>query len=159
MNLGEEQRMKGILTIDVVDAAGKLIDTRHVANLITRAGKHLLANLLMGKVAAMPSEWAIVVGIGSSSPKISDIGLENKAASATATTKVEIVGADDTSVVRATVSAQLPALAPSQQSQPLVEAGIELQTGSEKVLFNRVTFDTVNRGAQMIMNLTWEITF
>jgi hypothetical protein len=161
MNLGEEQRMQGVLTIEVIDvSSGAVVETRRVPNLITTAGKELLAKLLMGKIGAVPSSWAIAVGIGNADPQASDTRLLGYADRANATTDVAIITTDKGSIVRATVRAQLPPLAQAEQPQPLVEAGIVIITGlSTETLFNRVKFAQVSRGPMMVLNLAWEISF
>lgn len=157
MDLREKPAMRGVLTIDICDASGTLVERRSVPNLITNAGKALLANLLMGQVDALPTRWAIVVGSGPSLPKLEDTALERQVDEVEATPKV-----DTSSGVRAVVSATLPALslAPTDKPQTLTEAGIRITQGAKtQVLFNRVHFEPVNRGANMVMKLTWEISF
>lgn len=160
-NFGETQQMQGVLTIEVIDvASGCVVDKRHIPNLITTAGKELLAKLLMGKVGAVPSAWAIAVGTGASDPQIADTRLNAYADRANAVTDVAVVTTDKGSVVRATVKAQLPPLAQNSAPQPLVEAGIVIITGNEtETLFNRVKFAQVSRGPMMVLNLAWDITF
>lgn len=160
MMLGEQQRLHGILFIEVIDAAGAIVETRRVPNLITTAGKELLAKLLMGKVGAVPSGWAIVVGVGDATPQASDTQLGSYVDRATATTEVTIGAANPGSAIVATVKARLEALAPGTTPQPLAEAGIAILTGTAtETLFNRVQFAPVNRGPAMVLNLAWEITF
>ncbi len=167
MNLGEQQRMHGVLTIEVVDASGAIVETRRVPNLITTAGKKLMADILMGKRPA-PSAWAIAVGTGkpktpeqtqavATAPQASNTALEGEVAEANATCIVDV----ENEVVSATVKGSLTALLPSESEQALVEAGILMKVGTEtnRTLFNRVTFSQVTRGQMMHLNLSWKISF
>lgn len=166
MHVGERQVISGVLTIEVRDAEGRLVEERRVPNLITRAGRLLAANLLMGQGGISElKRYFIVVGIGGK-PKgkeaPSDVKLENPVAeSEIKTIKVEEDRASD--AVRATVSATLEALTVNT-TQALSEAGIEIRytvggSKAEKTLFNRVTFEDVNRGPGMTLKLSWEISF
>ncbi|WP_309897334.1 hypothetical protein [Archangium sp.] len=164
MDLSEKPGINGVLTIDICDASGALVEQRRIPNLITTAGKQLLANLLIGRLNAMPTRWAIVVGTGqTTAPALGDTALEKKVDEAADTSpKVEIVTkGDGIIVVRATVSATLPALnlAPTDKPQALTEAGIQITQGTNPILFNRVRFEQVNRGANMVMKMAWEISF
>ncbi len=161
MDLREKQAVSGVLTIDLLDTGGTLVERRRVPNLITTAGKQLLANLLMGKVDALPTRWAIAVGTGTAQAQIADTKLGTQVDEALdSAPKVEVITrTDGTSVIRATVTATLPA--PTQPTvQPLTEAGILITQGATtRVLFNRVRFEEVNRGPNMVMKMTWEISF
>jgi hypothetical protein len=160
MSFGEEQQMRGTLTIEVLDTAGNVVARRCVENLITTAGKTLLAKLLMGKASTVPSKWAIAVGTGNADPLPGDDKLSSRVDVAAATTEVGVVATDRGNVVRATVKAQLPSLPQGADPQPLVEAGIVITVGTDpETLFNRVKFAQVSRGSSVVMNLGWEISF
>ncbi|QRN93827.1 hypothetical protein JRI60_32295 [Archangium violaceum] len=164
MDLSEKPGMNGVLTIELLDTSGALVEQRRVNNLITTAGKQLLANLLLGKVNALPTRWAIAVGTGVEAANIADTALKTRVDEAVdPSPKVEVITRDGASVVRATVSATLPvpALAANDKPQALSEAGIQITqgNGTAPILFNRVQFAQVNRGANMVMKMTWEITF
>lgn len=161
MSFGEHQAMTGVLTIELRDSQGALVDQRRVHNLITRGGKELLANLLMGKVDALPNAWTIAVGTGATQAQMADAALATPVDGADDRgPRVEVLDQGGTSVVRATVTATLPERKQGEV-QPLTEAGIRIKTkaGVEGILFNRVTFAPVNRGPNMVMTLSWEITF
>ncbi|MFP2908397.1 hypothetical protein ACLESD_25760 [Pyxidicoccus sp. 3LFB2] len=161
MDLREKQAVSGVLTLELLGTDGTLVERRRVPNLITTAGKQLLANLLMGKVDALPTRWAIAVGTGTAQAQVSDTQLGAQVDQALdAAPKVEVITrADGVSVIRATVTATLPALTQATV-QPLTEAGIQITQGAAtRVLFNRVRFEEVNRGPNMVMKMTWEISF
>lgn len=160
MNLGEEQRMRGVLTIEVTDAAGAVVETRRVPNLITTAGKELLAKLIMGKLTTVPSGFSIAVGLGDADPSLGDAALASYLDRASATTDVAIVATDRGDVVRAVVTAKLQPLMPDAPAQLIREAGILITTANaEEILFNRVKFAPVTRGPMVVLHLAWEISF
>ncbi|MCP3166503.1 hypothetical protein [Myxococcus qinghaiensis] len=161
MNGKEKQGMNGVLTLELLNLDGSLMERRRVPNLITTAGKRLVAELLMGRVNGLPVNWSIVVGTGTAAPSTDDIALQDLAAEAVdPAPRVEVIDqGDNPSLVRAKVAATLPALTDATV-QPLTEAGIQVTLGENtKILFNRVRFEEVNRGSNMIMNMTWEISF
>ncbi|AKF86230.1 hypothetical protein SAMN05443572_103359 [Myxococcus fulvus] len=162
MNGKETQGMNGVLTLELLNLDGTLMERRKVPNLITIAGKRLVAELLMGRVNALPIRWAIAVGTGTTQPLPGNVKLDHQVDDAmdTAPKVEEITLGDGSSLVRATVTATL-APPPAQSTvQPLTEAGILVTLGTgAPILFNRVRFEEVNRGSNMVMKMTWEISF
>lgn len=161
MDLREKPQLDGVLTLELVLADGTVVERRRVHNLITTAGRALLARLLMGKVDALPTHWGIVVGQGVEPARPADTGLHERLDMAEDTApRVEVVADEGgPGSVRATVSATLPPPAPGVV-QPLTEAGIQITVGNEPpVLFNRVRFEPITRGDNMRLKLTWEISF
>jgi hypothetical protein len=164
MQMKEHQAVNGVLTIVVRDAAGRPVDERRVHNLVTKGGRKLLADLLMGKADAVPSRWSIALGSGTDAPTPGDVGLKTPVSNAQVeidSPKVELIdNSDGTSTVRGTVSGTLPAPT-TAAATPLTEAGIQVgKKGSDTwTLFNRVVFPVVSWGTGMSMTLNWEITF
>lgn len=160
MDLREQPGVKGTLTIELRDESGALVGRYRHHNLITTHGKRLLAELLMGKKNALPTSWAIVVGTGTAPANVADIALKEPISDQAEdrSPDVAVVSRGNATVVQGTVSATLPA-PPAGTVQPLTEAGIQITVGTEKILFNRVQFPPVNRGANMVMTLSWEIAF
>ncbi|NOK17270.1 hypothetical protein [Corallococcus carmarthensis] len=160
MDLREQPGVKGTLTIELRDGSGALVERYRHHNLITTRGKQLLADLLLGRKNALPTSWAIVVGTGTAPADVADTGLKAPIAEQAEdrAPDVAVVSRGTTTVVQGTVSATLPA-PPAGTVQPLTEAGIQITVGTEKILFNRVQFPPVNRGANMVMTLSWEISF
>ncbi|MFY2563368.1 hypothetical protein ACN469_37585 [Corallococcus terminator] len=161
MNGKEKQGMNGVLTLELLNLDGSLMERRRVPNLITTSGKRLVAELLMGRVNGLPINWSIVVGTGTEAPAAGDTVLKGPAAEAIdPAPRVEVITqGDGSSLVRAIVTATLPALTDATV-QPLTEAGIQITLGeTTKILFNRVRFEEVNRGSNMVMKMTWEISF
>ncbi|MCP3099520.1 hypothetical protein LZ198_11630 [Myxococcus sp. K15C18031901] len=161
MNGKEMQGMNGVLTLELRHLDGSLMEQRRVPNLITIAGKQLVAGLLMGRVTSLPTKWAIAVGTGTQTPNPKDTTGFTKVDEAPDTApKVEVITlSDGSSFVRATVTATLQPLTQATV-QPLTEAGILIRQGGDTaVLFNWVRFEEVNRGPNMVMTMTWEISF
>lgn len=161
MNGKEKQGMNGVLTLELLNLDGSLMERRRVPNLITTAGRRLVAELLMGRVNGLPIKWAIIVGTDTTAPAPGDTEMrEQKAEAIDPAPKVEVIDpGDGSSLVRATVTATLPALTDATV-QPLTTAGIQITLGeTTKILFNRVRFEEVNRGSNMVMKMTWEISF
>ena len=163
MDVREELAMRGVLTLELLDTSGTLLERRRVNHLITLRGKQMLAYLMLA-LWPLPTAWAIVVGTGTNEPKDDDSALQ------TPVDRAEIASTgrnasryapqkDAKGFVRVTVSASLPARTEGS-TQPLTEAGVEITLGKDtKVLFNRVTFAEVNRSTNMVLNLSWEISF
>lgn len=158
MDLREHQAIKGELTIVLRDEHGREVERRKIKNLITVNGRKLLADLLMGKVNALPSRWSVAVGTGTTAPTVGDKDLERYVDSADDTSPdVEIIDGTGGPVIRITVTATLQA-PPANVTQALTEAGIRVQLASAApILFNRVQFAPINRSGNMVMTLMWEI--
>ncbi|QSQ23223.1 hypothetical protein JY651_50505 [Pyxidicoccus parkwayensis] len=158
MDLSEKPGLKGVLTIELRDLGGALVERYQHHNLITTKGKQLLAELLLGKKNALPTSWAIVVGTGTDPANVADTALKAPITEQAEDRAPKVTLVPGVGTIQGTVSATLPA-PPTGTVQPLTEAGIQITVGAEKILFNRVQFPPVNRGANMVMTLSWEISF
>lgn len=163
MILGERQDIHGVLTMELQDAGGVVLERRRVPNLITRAGRKLLADLLLARAGiSVPVKYRIAVGTGRTPAKPEDTKLEKREeASETLPPEVTVDAATDS--VRATIRATIP-VPKEDKVTPLTESGIEMDCamgagGIVTTLFNRVTFAEVNRGPGMTLTLSWEISF
>lgn len=153
----ERHGMKGRLTLVLRDETGREVDRREVDNLITDAGRSLVAQFVTGVIQGTPRLF-IAVGTGKkddaspvNAPDPKDTALSKQVARAEATVAVK-----DS---EATITATLPA-AGSGAVQPLAEAGVQVEvSGRPPVLYNRVTFDVVNKSPNMEMTLSWKVTF
>ncbi len=151
MSLKEQHGIKGRLTILLRNKDGKVVEERRVNNIITNAGKNLVANYFTGGIQAVP-ELYIAVGNKDTKADPTDIVLGDFLEEAEANTEVD----EGT----ATVTATLPAKGGEGENQELREAGILIHVqGQEPVLYNRVTFPVVNKSGNMEMTLTWEVIF
>lgn len=152
----EHTRIQGELTLELRDHHGALLERRTVHNLITDAGKILLARLLGGKTNGAVS-LSIAVGKVTAAPARGNTALGEQLARVPA--DMGDPGVFDAGV-RVNVRATIPPGGDPQLVLPLTEAGILAQVGdSETVLFNRVTFPVINKGASMSLLLSWDLTF
>ena len=153
----EHTTIQGVLTLELRDAAGALVEACTVHNLITSAGKSLLARLLGGKLTGAV-QLVIGVGEGTAAAALGDVALGKKAAEAKATMSDPRI---DGSGVRVTIEANVIDGGDANRPLPLTEAGILVRVGTDPVgvLFNRVTFPVINKGPNMTLLLSWELTF
>lgn len=147
----DSQPMAGTLSLALLDPAGRVVEQRRVHNLVTDAGRNLVARLFAGKqVGALQA--TLVVGTGDAPPSPADTALARPIDAAD-------VGEQHITVdgARVTLSERL---GEREANQPLREAGIALAiAGGPPVLYNRVVFDVVNKAPNMQMTLTWSVDF
>ncbi len=158
MPIHESHGLAGRLSIELRDADGRLVDARRVNNLITSAGRALLARLFTG--TAQSPDLQIAVGRSATPAQITDTALGDFVVAAPATIP-SVAGGDFEGQPRI-IARVVATLAPtgSADPQPLQEAGILIGvTGAEPVLYNRVTFPVVNRAGNLEMTLSWEVIF
>lgn len=158
MPMHESHGLAGRLSIELRDASGRLVDARRVNNLITDAGRTLLARLFTG--TAQSPDLQIAVGRSGTRAEIADTKLGDFVVAAPAT--VPSVAPGDYEGQQRIVARVVATLPPtgSADPQPLQEAGILISvTGAEPVLYNRVTFPVVNRAGNLEMTLSWEVIF
>jgi hypothetical protein len=153
----EHTSIQGLLTLELRDADGALVERRQVRNLITAGGKVLLARLLGGKTSGAVT-IAIAVGRNNDPADVKQTKLGDKAAEAAADMNEPVVEADR---VRANVRATIPQGGDPTVVLPLTEAGILVRVGADPagVLFNRVTFPVISKGSTMSLLLSWDLTF
>lgn len=149
----------GRVTICLREPGGRVVEVRRVDNLITTAGRILLAKLFTG--ALQTPDLKIAVG-GKDDPAaaVTDVALGARldAAEATVPGLKEVEEQGERRVV-ATISATLPATG-AAAPQEIREAGIELAfSGAKPVLYNHVTFPLISRAGNLEMTLTWEVIF
>jgi len=159
MSNREQHSLSGRLTIVLHDADGQVHEKRQINNLITTAGKNLVAQMFTGAVQEKP-DLVIAVGSGVSAAQVTDTTLQQQRDEVKAKTLgPKTVEQDDTERVVATVTATLPELTEGEE-QKLTEAGIIFKfLGTDPVLYNHVTFAPVTRSANLQMTLSWEVTF
>jgi len=152
----ETARISGHLTLELRDGAGALLERRSVPNLITDAGKVLLARLLGGKNQGAVT-LAIAVGESQAAPVRGNTALGKQLVEVPA--EMGDPGVFDVGV-RVTVRATIPPGGDPQIVLPLTEAGVVVHVGDQELaLFNRVTFPVINKGASMSLLLSWDLTF
>lgn len=153
----EHTSIQGLLTLELRDQHGALVERRRVENLITHAGKLLLARLIGGKASGAVT-IAIAVGGTDTAPALDQTALLKKLAEAPADMNEPVVEGDR---VRANVRATIPQGGDPQVVLPLTEAGILVRVGADAtgVLFNRVTFPVISKSSTMSLLLSWDLTF
>jgi hypothetical protein len=160
----EKHGVTGRLCIVASDAAtGRVVAVRRADNLVTTEGRQLLGLLLAGKVRVSAPAIKVRLGTGTRAPAPSDTALENqwRSVAARAVEPREIAEGDLPRML-VEVTAELPADADAAPDAPAVaisEAGIELTTDARTVLYNRVVFAPIGRGARLDLKLSWEVLF
>jgi hypothetical protein len=143
--------------------------TRRVRNLVTLAGRALLADLLTGVIAGFAKIELVVGGppdpgnlaFTPRPPSLDDEALENLlvAVPVTTETATEQLDEDGNRRMVTPVSGTLEAVAGGDKLV-LTEAGIQItKIDDTKILYNRVVFDRITKEANLQMTLTWEVIF
>lgn len=151
MTLKEQHGLSGRLHITLTEG-GRVVGERHVDNLITDAGRQLVARLFAGQAQA--NELRIAVG---TNPK--ELDASQATITAVADAKASVVvdqGSDKRAMAR--VVATLPASGEANP-QPIQEAGILIVLPDTQVVYNRVTFPVVHRAGNLEMTFSWEVSF
>ncbi len=153
MSMKEQHGLSGRLHIRVSDPSGRTVEERRVDNLITDAGRQLLARLFAGQAVA--NELRIAVGTNAAA-----LGADSATLTRVADAKASIVVDDPVTAGRALarVVATLPASGDANP-QPIAEAGIVIVLPDRQVVYNRVTFPVLNRAGNLEMTFTWEVSF
>lgn len=151
MSLKEQHGLSGRLHITLTDG-GRVVGERHVDNLITDAGRQLLARLFAGQAQA--NELRIAVGTNAELLDAAEATI-TKVAEAKASVVVDL-GGDGRALAR--VVATLPASG-DDKPQPIQEAGILIVLPDDAVVYNRVTFPVVHRAGNLDMTFSWEVSF
>lgn len=145
------QSMAGTLTITLHDRSGRVLAEHRVHNLVTDAGRSLVAGMFAGKRLG-PLKASLVVGAGAQPASPADTRLHSE---------VDRVTVGDEHIRLAGPRVGLTARIPERDANhALREAGICLAVGAEpEVLYNRVVFDVINKAPNMQMTLTWSVDF
>lgn len=149
--MNEHHGLRGRLRVRLHDRQGRTSMDFEVHNLITDAGRNLVARLFSGQVNATGLRHVLVVGGGTTAAATSDTKLGD------GLDEVEVPQAgvlvkDGTLTLTATLDER-------PQAHALTEAGVRLDVGGEQVLYNRVVFPVVNKAPSMQMTLMWTIDF
>jgi hypothetical protein len=155
----EIQTLSGRLTIELYQLDGQLISSITQANLITNAGKNVVAQLFIGAIEGK-ADMSIAVGDSSIPVTVQDTALGNQLDEASvAISAINSVTVDGIPRAAVKLSAAFPALE-SGKSQTLREAGVIMRfSNREPVLYNHVNFADITRTDNVQMTLTWEVLF
>jgi hypothetical protein len=145
MNLKENLKMTGELTISVFDQNGKLKEAKKVPNLVVTAGKNYIASRMVGTSSTVMSHMAIGTGTGTPGAGNTTLGTEaGRVSLSTFTASTNTV----------TGTATFPA---GTGTGAITEAGIfnDVTTGT---MLCRTTFPVVNKAAGDSIAITWVVT-
>ncbi len=153
MTLKEQHGLAGRLRIVVTDPQGRMVAERQVDNLITDAGRQLLARMFAGAVQA--SELRIALGTNAAA-----LGADQATITTVADAKASVVVDDPVRDGRALarVVATVPA-SNNPNPQAIQEAGIVIVLPDRQVVYNRVTFPVISRAGNLEMTFSWELSF
>lgn len=145
MNLNEDLKMKGELTITVTGSDGNIKNAIHVPNLVVTVGKTYIASRMVGTSAGVMSHMAI--GSGTASPVVGDTTLGTELG------RVSLSSfASSANVVNATCT--FPA---GTATGAITEAGI-FNNVSNGTMLCRTTFPVVNKLEGDSISINWVIT-
>jgi len=145
MNVLEDLKMKGELKIVRRNAAGEIVQSLHVPNLVVTAGKGYIASRIVGVAAGVMSHMAI--GTGTTAPAAGDTTLGTEAGRVALTS----------SVASANTVTYTATFAAGTGTGAITEAGI-LNAGTAGTLLCRTTFPVVNKQAGDSIAITWVVT-
>lgn len=145
MNLNEDLKMKGELTVTVRAEDGTIKQEFNVPNLVVTAGKNYIASRMASNSATIMSHMAI--GTGTGTPIVGDTGLGIEAGRVA-------VSSFSASTNTVTATATFPA---GTGTGAITEAGI-LNASSSGTLLCRTTFPVVNKASSDSIAITWVIT-
>ena len=145
MNLNENLKMKGELTVIVRAEDGTIKQEFNVPNLVVTVGKNYIASRMAGSSATVMSHMAIGTGTGTPVAGDTTLGIEAGRVS---------VSSFSASTNTVTATATFPA---GTGTGAITEAGI-LNGSSSGTLLCRTTFPVVNKASSDSIAITWVIT-
>ena len=146
MNIKENLKATGRLTITVFDKEGNLKDTKTVPNLVVTVGKNYIASRMAGTAATVMNAMAIGAGVVSPSASDTALGAELGRANLTSFTA-------STNTVTATATFNA-----GNGTGAVTEAGIFNDQTSGGTMLCRTTFPVVNKAAGDSIAITWVVT-
>lgn len=145
MDLNENLKMRGELTIVQRDSSGSIKHVLNVPNLVVTAGKQYIASRMVGAATNVMTHMAI--GTGTATPAVADTVLGTEAG------RVSLASFSATGAT-VTATATFPA---GTGTGGITEAGI-LNANSAGTMLCRTTFPVVNKAAGDSIAITWVIT-
>jgi hypothetical protein len=154
--------MRGQVTLQLTDNAGRVVYQQRCANRIVTSGRRLVSEMFTGQFSGAPPVPVshIAVGSGGTAPSDADAALEAQRGVRNAITNVTQAQFLDAGVMRlrATLQTVFDFDQANNPSVPLREAGIfTAETGG--VMYNRVVFEPVTKTNAFRLTLFWEIIF
>lgn len=145
MDLNENLKIKGELTIVHKDSNDKIKNVVHIPNLVVTAGKQYIASRMVSNSTSIMSQMAI--GTGTVTPAVGDTVLGTEAGRVA-------LASFSSSGATVTATATFPA---GTGTGAITEAGI-LNAPSAGTMLCRTTFPVVNKAAGDSIAITWIIT-
>ena len=168
----ERNDMRGRLRIEVRDRDGNVVQTQECHNRIVLSGRYLVAHMFGGVPTPDPTIKPIAflaVGEGAAAVTDDQTALVTERGPRKAIAKIDYTDFTDTGTkrVRATITATFD-YKEVNGNAPLVEAGLftddntvdpKTKTPKAGIMYNRVTFNQVNKNESFQLTLLWEIIF
>lgn len=158
----ESIEMRGQLTLQISDRAGRVLRQNRYRNRIVTTGRRLVAEFFSGDVSG-PAPTAVshmAVGTGSTAPSDADTALEAQRGDRNPISSVAVSEVSEAGVqrVRVTLQTVFDFGEANDPGVPLREAGIfTADTGG--VMYNRVVFEPVTKTDAFRLTLFWDIDF
>lgn len=141
----DQLKASGMVHIERINAAGDVVETRDVKNLVVTVGKNYIASRMVGTASAVMSHMAI--GTGTTAPAVSNTAPQ------TQTGRVSLSG-NSASGNAITYTATFPA---GTGTGAITEAAV-LNASSGGTMLCRTTFPVVNKQAGDTIAVTWVVT-
>lgn len=145
MDLQENLKMKGRLTVSVIDPEGSVKESFETNNLVVTAGKNYIASRIVGTADSIMSHMAI--GTGTDTPAVGDTALTTEAGRVA-------ISSGTASTNEVTYTATFPA---GTGTGAITEAAV-LNASSAGTMLCRTTFPVVNKAAGDSIAITWVVT-
>jgi hypothetical protein len=145
--LNDALKATGMVHVQHMDSAGKIITEFDVQNLVVTTGKNYIASKMVATTNSPVSMTHMAIGTGTSTPGASDIAL------GTQTGRVTLSGSS-TSSNAITYTASFPA---GTGTGAITEAGV-FNASSGGTMLCRTTFPVVNKGSGDTIAVTWVVT-
>ena len=149
MNLQENLKMSGKLTISVFDMQGNLKSAQTVPNLVVTTGKNYIASRMVGVASGVMNTMAI--GTGTGTPAAGDIALGTEAGRVATTS---FTATNNTVTATATFAAGTGTGAITEAG--IFNPGTAGQSGG--TMLCRTTFPVVNKASGDSISITWTVT-
>jgi len=143
--MNESLDIKGVVKLELIDADGNIKQTIEKPNLITTAGKNLIATLIAGSGTTFTH---MGIGTSSTSPATGDTTLGSETGRVTLTSKA----------VTSNSIAYVGDFPAGTGTGTIVEAGI-FNSSSGGTMLNRATFSAISKSASDALKVTWTVTF
>jgi len=145
MDLQENLKVKGRLTVSVIDPEGAVKESFETTNLVVTAGKNYIASRIVGTSSSIMSHMAI--GTGTDTPAVGDTALTTEAGRVA-------ISSGTSSSNEVTYTATFPA---GTGTGAITEAAV-LNASSSGTMLCRTTFPVVNKAAGDSIAITWVVT-